>query len=187
MNELPWTFLWYMGRFYGTQFRIYKDQRLCRVLKRLEKSGPRKGKPRLRFYPLRYDRLGDYTYWKIFVDGKQIRIQSHRAVVDSFEHFGKDTSHLVAAHKPGKKRSDGALGDTELVTPAENCAHKKRDGTVPRGHSTAYVGLRAIKDQIGERFKNKESVSKIAKSLYVSRNAINYWLKQLGLKPLRRK
>jgi hypothetical protein len=165
-------------------YQVLSDARLFRRLKSEWKTGKLKGKHKwkpMKPYPLGGD--NDYWVWSVKnpLTGKHRPIVVSSAVAQSFADPGVSVQGLVAAHGPGTKRSDAALGTCVLKTQKENRADRRRDGTYSTGHAMKRDKLRGRRFQVAKYRICGWSKSAIAKLFGVSRQAISYCLKKQGL------
>jgi len=176
LSESEHTYLWYMGIPFP-EYRIYRNG--CLIRYQTFRSGPNKGRRIGRRVTIHMNRDG-YLCWKVKKRGMggQRRLSVHRAVADSFDYPGGDTSHLVAAHRPGTAKSDIAYGSVELVPQKVNCEHKWRDGTYSTGHDTKPNKLKGREPRVLELWDRYQSYSAVAELMDVNRNSIRRLVKK---------
>jgi len=172
----------YQGTLYPDYF-VLSDKRLVRRSKSKHKSGPHKGKRKFKLVKL-HSRPDGYEIWYVrnAVPGRPRQgIIVSRAVAESFADSSLDTRGLVAAHGPGMKKSDGALGTCTFKTQKANRHDRLRDGTYSTGHCMLPGKLRGKHDAIIRSYRETESMSKTAKEFDCTRQAIRKVLRDYGI------
>jgi hypothetical protein len=182
MDELRIARLRYQGADYGPNYSVVSDQHLFRRLKSKHKTGKLKGRSKWKLVPS-HPHVSGYEMWypKNPLTGKHHPgIVSSRAVEESFNP-DLDARGKVAAHGPGTKRSDGALGTCTFKTPTGNRHDRKRDGTHSTGPDTTPGKLTAGEVQsLLAGWDANPNASAWGRRFGVTPQAIRYQLKRWG-------
>jgi hypothetical protein len=182
MEALQTAWLRSDGVSFAPAYRVTSDERLYRRLKSKFKSGPYKGRSRWKRVRLHPTDDGRFR-WNVKhpQTGERIWVTAHRATLESFTTEGQCLKGLVAAHAPGTKPSDGALGTCSWKTQQGNRADRVLTGTHSTGPNTGPGKLTARNvERLIAGWDNEPNVSLWARRFGCARSNINYHRRRHG-------